>query len=141
MTTIDYTLTTDQLSNAIDNTIRAFNEYSLRKKRDNEGRQLIIDRSWMGKFNYFIIEIPGGSQLTLEAVTAKPVSREELAEREESFLKNLYKVIDKEIMITTEIANRNVYKRAKVGIGLRSIILIVIIILLIIKTVQWCTKS
>ena len=67
MTTIDYTLTPDQLSIAVDNTIRAFDEYSLRKKRDSEGRQLIIDRSWMGMFNYFITEIPGGSQLTLEA--------------------------------------------------------------------------
>jgi hypothetical protein len=140
MTTIDYTLTPDQLSNAIDNTIRVFDEYSLRKKRDREGRQLIIDRSWMGRFNYFITEIPGGSQLTLEAVAAKPVSREVLAELEESFLKNLYKIIDKEIMITSEIANRNIYKRAKVGFGLRSIIWIVIIIALIIKTVQGCMK-
>jgi hypothetical protein len=36
MTTIDYTLTPDQLSNAVDNTIRVFNEYSLRKKTDSE---------------------------------------------------------------------------------------------------------
>jgi hypothetical protein len=61
MTTIDYTLTPDQLSNAIYNTIRVFDEYSLRKKTDSQERQLIVDRSWMGMFNYFITEIPGGS--------------------------------------------------------------------------------
>ena len=41
MTTIDYTLTPDQLSNVVDNTTRVFNEYSLRKKTDSEVRQLI----------------------------------------------------------------------------------------------------
>ena len=141
MTTIDYTLTPDQVSIAIDNTIRVFNEYSLKKKRDSQGRQLINDRSWMGMFNYFITEIPGGSQLTLEAVARKPVSREELAGREESFLKNLYKIIIKEIAITPEITNRNLYKRPKLGIGLSNIIWIVIIILLILKAVQVYMKK
>jgi hypothetical protein len=141
MTTIDYTLTPDQLSNAIDNTIRVFNEYSLRKKTDSQGRQMIIDTSWMGMFNYFITEMPGGSQLTLEAMAAKPVSREELAGHEESFLKNLYKIIDKEIAITPEIANTDIYKIPKVGIGLRSIIWIIVIIVLIVKTVQGCMKN
>jgi hypothetical protein len=141
MTTIDYTLTPEQLNNAIDNTIRVFDEYSLRKKRDSEGRQLIIDRSWMGRFNYFITEIPGGSQLTLEAVTAKPDSPQELARHEESFLKNLYRIIIKEIAITPEIASRNIYKGRKLRIGGRSIIWILIIIILIIKAVQGCMKK
>jgi len=141
MTTIDYTLTPDQLSIAIDNTIRVFDEYSLKKKRDREGRQLIRDRSWMGMFNYFITEIPGGSQLTLEAMGAKTVSRDELAEHEESFLKNLYKIIVKEIAITPEIANRNLYKTAKVAIGPWAIIWIAVIILLILKAVQVYVKK
>ncbi len=141
MTTIDYTLTPDQLSNAIDNTIRAFKEYSLRKKTDSQGRQLIIDRSWMGMFNYFVTEAPGGSQLVLEAMTAKQVSREELAGYEESFLKNLYKVIDKEIAITPEIADTDIHKSRKMNVKLRTIIWIVIIIVLIIKAVQGCMKS
>jgi hypothetical protein len=138
MTTIDYTLTTEQLNNAIDNTIRVFDEYSLRRKRDSEGKQLIIDRSWMGMFGYFIVEIPGGSQLTLEAMARKPVSEEELASHEESFLKNLYKIIDKQIAITPEIANRKIHKSRKLVIGPRSIIWIVVILLLIIKAVQMC---
>src|SRR5579872_4174466 len=117
MTTIDYTLTPDQLSMAIDNTIRVFDEYRLRKKRDSQGRQLIIDGSWRGRLNYYITEITGGSQLTLEAVATKPVSKEELTRHEESFLKNLYKIIVKEIAITPEIANRNIYKRWKLRIG------------------------
>ncbi len=140
MTTIDYTLTPDQLSNAVDNTIRVFDEYSLRKKTDSQGRQLIVDRSWMGMFNYFITETSGGSQLILEAMAAKPVSREELASHEESFLKNLYKIIDKEIAITPEISRRDIHKGRKLSIGPRSIIWIVIIILLILKAVQGCMK-
>ncbi len=140
MTTIDYTLTPDQLSNAVDNTIRVFDEYSLRKKTDSQGRQLIVDRSWMGMFNYFITETPGGSQLTLEAMAAKPVSREELAGHEESFLKNLYKIIDKEIAITPETARRDIHKGRKLSIGPRTIIWIVVIILLILKAVQGCMK-
>lgn len=140
MTTIEYTLTPDQLSNAVDNTIRVFDQYSLRKKTDNQERRLIVDKSWMGMFNYFITESPGGSQLTLEAMTSKPVSREELARREESFLKNLYKIIDKEMAITPEIANRDIYKSRKLRIGLKGILWIALIIILILKAVQGCMK-
>ncbi len=138
--TIEYVLTPDQLSNAIDNTIRVFNEYSLRKRKDSEGRQFIIDTSWMGMFSYFIVETPAGSQLTLEAVSVKPQTAEERLEHEEIFLKNLFKIIDKEIAITPEIANRNLYKKPKITLGLRSILWVIVIIVLVIKTVQGCMK-
>ncbi len=138
--TIEYTLTPDQLSNAIENTIRVFNEYSLRKKKDNEGTQIIIDNSWMGMFSYFIVETPAGSQLTLEALAVKKISEGERVEHEESFLKNLFKIIDKEIAITPEIANRDLHKKPKIGLGLRSILWLIVIIVLVIKTVQGCMK-
>jgi hypothetical protein len=136
MTTIEYTLTPDQLSNAVDNTIRVFDQYSLRKKTDKQERRLIIDRGWNGMFNYFITETPGGSQLTLEAMTTKPVSKEELAGYEKSFLKNLYKIIDKEIAITPEIAHRDIYRGRKLSISPKSIIWIIAFIILILKLVQ-----
>ena len=138
--TIEYTLTPDQLSDAIDNTIRAFSEYSLRKKKVSEGIQFINDTSWMGMFSYFIVETPAGSQLTLEAVSLKPLTAEERLEREENFLKNLFKIIDKEIAITPEIANRSLYKKPKIGLGLRTILWLIVIIVLLIKTIQGCMK-
>ena len=141
MTTIEYTLTPDQLSFAVDNTIRVFDQYRLRRKTDNQGRQLIVDRSWMGMFNYFITETSVGSQLTLEAMTSKPLSREELAGHEESFLKNLYKIIDKEIAITPEITSRDIYKGRKLRIRLKGILWITLIIILILKAVQGCMKK
>ncbi len=141
MTTIEYTLTPDQLSFAVDNTIRVFDQYRLKRKTDNQGRQLIVDRNWRGKFNYFVTETPGGSQLTIEAMTSKPVSREDLAAHEESFLKNLFKIIDKEIAITPEIINRDLYKSQKLKIGLKGLFWIALIILLILKAVQGCMKK
>jgi hypothetical protein len=141
MTTIEYTLTPDQLSFAVDNTIRVFDQYRLRKKTDNQGRQLIVDTSWKGMFNYFVTETPGGSQLTIEAMTLKPVSSEELAGHEEIFLKNLFKIIDKEIAITPEITNRDIYKGRKLKIGLKGVLWIALIILLILKAVQGCMKK
>jgi hypothetical protein len=138
--TLEYTLTPDQLSNAIDNTIRVFDEYNLRKKKDSEGRQFIMDTSWMGMFSYYIVETPAGAQLTLEAVAAKTITAEERLEYEERFLKNLFKIIDKEIAVTPEIANRDLYKKPKIGLGLRSILWLVVIIVLVIKTIQGCMK-
>jgi hypothetical protein len=138
--TLEYTLTPDQLSNAIDNTIRVFDEYNLRKKKDSEGRQFIMDTSWMGMFSYYIVETPAGAQLTLEAVAAKTMTAEERLEYEERFLKNLFKIIDKEIAVTPEIANRDLYKKPKIGLGLRSILWLVVIIVLVIKTIQGCMK-
>jgi hypothetical protein len=141
MTTIEYTLTPDQLSNAVDNTIRVFDQYSLKRKMDKQERRIIVDRSWMGMFNYFVTETPGGSQLTIEAMTSKPVSREELAGYEERFLKNLYKIIDKEIAITPEIVNRDIYKKWKLRIGLKGILWFGLVIILILKAVQGCMKK
>ncbi len=136
MTTIEYTLTPDQLSNAVENTIRVFDQYRLRRKTDKQERRLIIDRGWNGMFNYFITETPGGSQLTLEALTTKAASGDELAGYERSFLKNVYKIIDKEIAITPEIARRDIYKSRKLSIGPKSIIWIVAFIILILKLIQ-----
>jgi hypothetical protein len=127
---IDYTLTPDQLSNAVYNTILAYDEYSLRKKTDREGTQLILDSSWKGMFSYFITEVPGGSRLTLEALSTKKFSAEELASHEEAFLKNLYRIIDKEITITAQMSNTDIYKNRRVGAGLKSKIWIVVVIVI-----------
>jgi len=75
------------------------------------------------------------------AIAAKPVSAEELAGHEESFLKNLFKIIDKEIAITAEIANRDIYKKPQLGIGFRSILWIIVIIVLILKMAHGCMKK
>jgi hypothetical protein len=139
--TIEYRLTADQLSNTVENTIRAFDEYSLRKKADNSGRQVIMDRSWMGTFHYFISETPYGSKLTIEAVAAKPVPQEILVEHEEVFLKNLFKIISKEVAVTPEIAGSSLYKKPVLHIGIRNLFWIILVILLLFKTFQGCMKG
>jgi hypothetical protein len=139
--TIEYRLTTGELSTTVDNTIRVFDEYSLRKKPDSAGRQVIMDRSWMGTFHYFISETPDGSRLNIEAVAAKPVSQETLIEHEEEFLKNLFKIICKEITITPEIAASSVYKKRIPMIGVQNIIWMILILILIFKTFQGCMKG
>jgi hypothetical protein len=139
--TIEYRLTADQLSTAVENTIRAIDEYSLRKKPDSAGRQVIHDRDWMGTFHYFISETPYGSRLTIEAVAAKPVSQETLLEHEEAFLKNLFKIISKEITITPEIAASDLYKKPVPHIGTQNIIWMILIIILVFKTFQGCMKG
>ena len=139
--TIEYRLTADQLSNTVENTIRAFGEYSLRKKPDSTGRQVIMDRSWMGTFHYFISETPYGSKLTIEAVAAKPVPPEKLLEYEEAFLKNLFKIISKEITITPEIAASDLHKKPVLHIGTQNIIWMILMIILVVKTFQGCMKG
>ncbi|HZZ75445.1 MAG TPA: hypothetical protein VFE04_05925 [Puia sp.] len=139
--TIEYRLTADQLSNTVENTIRAFDEYSLRKKPDSSERQVIMDRSWMGTFHYFISETPYGSKLTVEAVAAKPVPQEVLIEHEEVFLKNVFKIISKEIAVTPEIAGSSLYKKPVLQIGIRNIIWMILVILLLFKIFQGCMKG
>ena len=139
--TIEYRLTAEQLSNTVENTIRAFDEYSLRKKPDNTGRQVIMDRSWMGTYHYFISETPYGSRLTIEAVPAKPLPCETLLEHEEAFLKNLFKIISKEITITPEIASSSLYKKPILNIGIQNIIWMILILFLVFKTFQGCMQG
>ncbi len=139
--TIEYRLTADQLSNTVENTIRAFDEYSLRRKPDSAGRQVIMDQGWRGTFHYFISETPYGSKLSIEAVPARPVPQEILLEYEEAFLKNLFKIISKEITITPEIAASDLYKKPVLHIGAPNILWMILMILLIIKTFQSCVKG
>ncbi len=139
--TIDYTLTPDELSTAVYNTILIFDEYQLRKKADHEGHQYIIDTSWKGMFTYFISETMDGSRLTLNAVSSKSSSDDELSGHEEKFLKNLYKVIDKEISITPDKANKSIYKDRKMRVGFWTVLWIVLIIVLVLKTIQGFMKS
>jgi len=139
--TIEYRLTPDQLSNTVENTIRAFDEYSLKRKPDGTGRQVIMDRSWMGTYHYFITETSYGSRLTIEAVSSRPVPQEVLLEHEEIFLKNLFKIISKEITITPEIASSDLYKKRLLRIGIQNIIWMVLILILVFKTFQGCMRS
>jgi hypothetical protein len=141
MTTIDYTLTTDQLSNAVYNTVHAFDEYTLRKRPDKEERQIIMDSSWNGMFSYFISEIPGGSSLTLEALASKTVSADKLSEYESVFLKNLYRVIDKEVTIRPDIVGKNILKNRMVGKWLKAMLWIMLIVFLILRIIQWYLKN
>jgi hypothetical protein len=139
--TIEYRLTADQLSNTVENTIRAFDEYSLRKKADSTGRQVIMDRSWVGTFHYSVSETPDGSKLTVEAIPARPVPREILLEYEEAFLKNLFKIISNEITITPEIAASDLYKMPILHVGAQNIIWMILMIILVVKTFQGCMKG
>ena len=139
--TIDYTLTPDQLSSAVYNTILIFDEYHLSRKADHEGHQHILDSSWNGQFTYFISETSGGSRLTLKAVPSKPVPDGELVSQEEKFLKNLYRVIDKEITISPEKANTNIYKDRRWRINSWTLLWIILLVALVLKAIQVFLKK
>ena len=135
---IDYTLTPDQLIDAIHNTIRIFDKYGLSKKTDKEGRFRITDRSWSGNYLFYVVETDSGCQLSLEAkkIVGKPLTFGEQQQKEEEFLKNLYKVIDKEILITPEIAGTDIYKdkkRSRVMLSIVSLIAVIVLIIIILK--------
>src|ERR1700712_75943 len=114
--TIEYRLTPEQLREALDNTIRVFDEYSLSKKPDQKCHPIIIDKSWNGSFVYFISETTQGSRLSLEAKASKSISVEALTAHEEVFLKNLFKIITKEIEITPEIPSISLFKKQRIRI-------------------------
>jgi hypothetical protein len=134
--TIEYRLTAEQLSNALDNTIRAFDEYSLRRKPDSSGRQVITDRSWVGMFHYFVTETTDGSRLSIEAKAAKSVPRETLTQHEELFLKNLFRIISKEIAVTPEMEGRKLNKKPFIKIGTQNIFWMIVILITVFKTFQ-----
>jgi hypothetical protein len=138
---IDLTTSPDQLNDAIQNTIRVFDNYSLSKKTDQDGRLIIRDSEWSGSYYYFITEDGSGSQLNVEArSTGKSLSAKELSAHEEAFIKNVLKIIDKEIAITPEIARVDIYKK-KGAPGPVTIIYIIILIIVIIIVIKSCMKK
>ena len=139
--TIEYRLTADQLSNTVENTIRAFDEYSLRRKPDNAGRQVIMDRGWMGNLSLFHQRNTLWIETVDRSSTGQAGSREILLEHEEAFLKNLFKIISKEITITPEIAASDLYKKPVLHIGAQNILWMILMIMLIFKTFQGCMKG
>jgi hypothetical protein len=138
---IDLTTTPDQLNDAIQNTIRVFDNYSFSKKTDQDGRLIIRDSEWSGSYYYFITEDGSGSQLNVEArSTGKSLSAKELIAHEEGFIKNVLKIIDKEIAITPEIARVDIYKKKRAP-GPVTFIYIIIVIVIIIIVIKSCMKK
>jgi hypothetical protein len=77
----------------------------------------------------------------LKRYPARSVPLEILLEHQEAFLKNLFKIISKEITITPEIAASDPYKKPVLHIGAQNILWMILMIILIIKTFQDCVKG
>jgi hypothetical protein len=138
---IDLTITPDQLNDAVQNTIRFFDNYRFSKKTDQDGRLIVYDSEWSGTYYYFITEDGSGSQLSVEAKkTEKPLGLKEQSAYEEIFIKNILKIIDKEIVITPEIARRDIYKKNRKAPGPITIIYILIIVVVIVIGMKSCLK-
>jgi hypothetical protein len=131
---IDSNLNPDKLNDAIHDTIRVFDNYGLSRKTDKEGRFRITDYSKMGTYNsyytYYITGTDSGaSELYLEGhKVGKQFSLEDQEAYEKLFLKNLNKIIDKDIPITAEVANKELYKEEKGAKGVLTLILLVLAI-------------
>jgi hypothetical protein len=134
---IDSDLSPEKLNDAVHDTIRVFDNYGLAIRQDKEGRFRINDFSPMGTYSsyytYYINPTEKGSEMILESfkVGGKPYPLEKQEAYEKAFLKNLNKIIDKEIPITAEIANKNIYKAEKGVKGIGIIISVIFIILLL----------
>jgi hypothetical protein len=138
---IDLSITPDQLNDAIQNTIRVFNNYRFIKKTDRDGRLIIQDSEWSGAYYYFITEDGSGSQLSVEAIKeGRPLTAKEKSDHEEAFIKNVLKIIEKEITLTPEIISIDIYKKKRRPPGMITIIYILIAVVLIIIGYKSCTK-
>jgi hypothetical protein len=140
---VQYNLPPDKLLDAIHNTIRVFKHYSILKRTNRDGRSIIMDASWFGRFYFYIIETEGGSQLSIEAgkTIGKNISPEELESHEKTFIKNIEKIIDKEIVITPEIANTDIYKDKQKASGLTSLILLISALIMVFVGFKACMAT
>jgi hypothetical protein len=138
---IDLSISPDQLNDAIQNTIRVFNNYRFTKKTDRDGRLIIQDSEWSGSYYYFITEYGSGSQLSVEAKKeGKPLTIKEQSDHEEAFIKNVLKIIEKEIILSPEITKVDIYKNKRRPPGMITILYILIAFVLIIIGYKSCTK-
>ena len=138
---IEYSLAPELLNDEIHNTIKIFNNYTLNKKTDRQGRFTILDTSWFGSYAYSINEVDNGWKLSLEASkVGKKLSVEELHSKEELFLKNLDKVIKREILITPEIANTDVYKGARDRNGILGLLKVGVALFMILYGLKTCVS-
>lgn len=110
MITKTYNIPGRQLQYDIENTIRVFDKYRMDKKQPDEG----VIRVWesLTRYDYFIAVTSDSScELRIQAsIPGKTIGDLEESQLIDGFLFDINKVVNKEILITPEVANKDIYK-------------------------------
>jgi hypothetical protein len=124
----NYCITTTLLQNAIFDTIRFFEEYSLDDKvYENNTYRIKVAKKNICYF-YQILKTDSGSRLLMKVQNPKVgMTQFEAVYLENIFINNLDKIINKEIIVTEGIAKKDVYRSAG-SRGLRIIKLLLLFI-------------
>ena len=123
----NYFITTTLLQNSIFDTIRYFDEYSLdHQVYENNTYKINVSKKNICYF-YQVFKTDSGSKLLMKVQNPKAgITQFEAVYLENIFVNNLDKIVNKEIIVTADIAKKDVYKSA--SRGLRAIKLLLLFV-------------
>lgn len=117
--------TSNVLQSHIENTIRVFKDYKLSKRPPKEGwlrvweNAFYYDYTFAGLENEIELQVEAGKAAAkIDEITADNYAR--------SFIANIKKIAEKEIVITPEIANVDPYKPVNTRAAIMQLILLII---------------
>lgn len=121
-----YSLTSQQVHDAIQNMIRVFNEYRLdRKLYENN-----VYRVYAGKYfyNYQMFNTPEGTQLKVSCGLSfgPTIADEDARHLVEQFYSRLDQIISGQIALTPDVVNRDVYKSNQAALGVLTIVKLIV---------------
>lgn len=125
----DYPLSPQQVHDAIQNTIRVFNEYKLDRKIYENNIYKI--HSIGGEiYQYQLFVTPNGTQLKMQVLSRTYKMTEERAvPLVTQFISRLDQVISGQIILTPDTVNKDVYKTDQTALGMLSLTRIVLAII------------
>jgi len=130
-----YLLTVQQLHDAVQNTIRVYNDYRLDRKLGPNSSYTIYGPGYFLRFQYFNVE--GGCEIkTVSGKAIGKISEEAARAHVAEFYRRVDQVVNKEVALTPDILNKDVYKSGSTAIGLIQLVKLIVAIIAIVLAVM-----
>lgn len=128
----DYAFTPQQLNDYIQDTVRVFDEYRLDKKiyANSTYKILAPTKGIFIQYQFFTTETGCQLSIAVGALSGKITEQNALAWAN-VFINQVDKIINRQILLTPEIANRDVYKSGQTTTGVIKLISLIAAIIAI----------
>lgn len=125
-----YALTPQELHNAVQNVIRIFDDYSLDRKKPDATTYRILSGGKFYLLKYF--NAAGGTELKITVgKTFGKITEAEAVPLVSTFFSRIDQVVNRQIIMTPDVANKDVFKSGQGAIALLTIVKFIVALIAI----------
>lgn len=130
-----YLLTVQQLHDAVQYTIKVFNDYKLERNLGPNNAYTIYGPGYFLRFQYFTVE--GGCEIkTVSGKILGKITEEAARTNVNEFYRRIDQIVTKKIALTPDILNKDVYKSGSTIIAAIQLVKLIVAIVAIVLAIM-----